>query len=148
MDDLYTRLKRKNMKVTENLHWGIYFRKRWEERFARHLSQEEKERIFLFGDRYFSGYLWHIFSYKKIPHLCQVEAYEAFDLQQKTKCYIFYQHLPEVFYVEYAELLKAEDFLEEEDIYIVDENFTWTYVVTHEESCGPYYTNKVLEEMM
>lgn len=148
MDDLSKRLSRKNMKFTENLHWGIYFKKRWENAFAHHLLQEEKERIFLIGDHYFSGYLWHLFSYKMIPHLSQIKAEEAFNSLKKTECYIFYEHFPEVFYVEDANSLKAEDLLEEEDIYIVDKNFTWTYVVTHEESCGPYFTIKLLEEMM
>ncbi|WP_079525966.1 DUF4275 family protein [Solibacillus isronensis] len=146
MDNLIKRLNRKNMKFTENLHWGIYFRKRWENAFAYHLHQEEKERISLIGDRHFRGYLWHLFSYKKISHLSQIEAEEAFNSLKKTECYIFYEHLPRVVYVEHAESLKADHLLEEEDIYIVDKNFTWTYVVTHEESYGPYFTSKVLEE--
>ena len=25
------------------------------------------------------------------------------------------------------------------DWYVVDRNFTWTYVQTHEEDCGPYF---------
>ncbi|MEK5079982.1 DUF4275 family protein [Solibacillus sp. FSL W7-1436] len=148
MDDLFKSLSRKNIKFTESLHWGRYFKKRWENAFAHHLYQEEKERIFLIGDRYFSGYLWHLFSYKMIPHLSQNKAEEAFNSIKKTECYIFYEHLPEVFYVEHADSLKVEDLLEEEDLYIVDKNFTWTYVVTHEESCGPYFTSNVLKEMV
>lgn len=67
MDNLFNRLIRKNMKFTENLHWGIYFRKGWVNAFAPPFTSRR---------------------------------------------------------------------------------LTWTYVVTHEESCGPYYTSKVLEEMV
>ncbi|MER1990148.1 MAG: DUF4275 family protein [Solibacillus isronensis] len=41
MDNLFNRLSRKNMKFTENLHWGIYFRKGWVNAFAHHLHQED-----------------------------------------------------------------------------------------------------------
>ena len=58
-------LRKKNMKVREFQNWGVYFRKRWEDNFANHLSDEEKEDIFLYGDKYGCGYLWHIFSYEK-----------------------------------------------------------------------------------
>ena len=30
------------MKVREFQNWGVYFRKRWEDHFANHLSDEEK----------------------------------------------------------------------------------------------------------
>lgn len=40
-------LKKKSMKVREFQKWGVYFRKRWEDRFANHLSDEEKK-IFFF----------------------------------------------------------------------------------------------------
>ena len=35
---------------------------------------------------------------------------------------------------------KTKDFNKEDDIYIVDKYFTWTYVNTHERDlCGPYF---------
>ena len=45
-------LRKKNMKVREFQKWGVYFRKRWEDNFANHLSYEEKEEIHLYGDKY------------------------------------------------------------------------------------------------
>jgi hypothetical protein len=43
-------------------------------------------------------------------------------------------------YFKNAAELKDTDFDLEDDIYISDINFTWTYVVTHEkEQCGPYF---------
>ena len=35
--------------------------------------------------------------------------------------------------------MKKDD-MDEEDIYVVDKEFTWTYVNTHERSCGPYFS--------
>ncbi|WP_241158473.1 DUF4275 family protein [Cohnella candidum] len=29
-----------------------------------------------------------------------------------------------------------------QDIYIVDKDFTWTYIVTHESILGPYYCRR------
>ena len=40
-------LRKKNMKVREFQSWGVYFRKRWEDHFANHVSDEEKK-IFSF----------------------------------------------------------------------------------------------------
>ena len=42
--------------------------------------------------------------------------------------------------IEVGMLLKVTHFAQEEDVYVVDENFTWTYVVTHENYCGPYFS--------
>lgn len=58
---------------------------------------------------------------------------------KKAKCYIFYQHSADVILVEQADVLEAANFTEEDDVYIVDEAFTWTFVVTHERDYGPYF---------
>ena len=34
------------MKVREFQNWGVYFRKRWEDNFANHVSDEEKKVFF------------------------------------------------------------------------------------------------------
>ena len=139
MIHLFDLLKSKNIKVTEIPYWGIYFRNRWEERFVFHLSQLQKEEIHLYGNRYFCGYLWHVFSYDRRPHLYAHEAIQAFNEVKKAKCYIFYQHSADVILVEQADVLEAANFTEEDDVYIVDEAFTWTFVVTHERDYGPYF---------
>ncbi len=53
-------LRKKNMKVRGFQKWGVYFRKRWEDYFAHHLSDEEKEDIFLYGDKCMWVSLAHI----------------------------------------------------------------------------------------
>ena len=52
---------------------------------------------------------------------------------------MFYQHLSDVLLIEQAATLKAAHFVQEEDVYVVDGNFTWTYVVTHESDGDPYF---------
>lgn len=61
MNYLIEQLQRENIKFKDSPYWGIYFRKRWEEAFVSHLNQSEKEKIYLYGDRYSCGYLWHVF---------------------------------------------------------------------------------------
>ena len=69
MDNLFNRLSRKNMKFTENLHWGIYFIKRWENAFAHHLHQKGKERIIL----PFSSIIYCVFRMKLAKGIIFVE---------------------------------------------------------------------------
>ena len=142
--DIVNRLKDKNIKVREIPGWGSYLRNRWEEVFVGHLNQQEKEEIHLSYSDGACGYLWHVFSYEERDCLEKGQANQAFNNVSKGKCYVFYQHSDYAFIMENTELALASDFLEkddcdEEDIYIVDRDFTWTYVNTHEESCGPYY---------
>lgn len=134
-------LRKKNMKVREFQNWGVYFRKCWEDHFANHLSDKEKEDIFLHGDRYACGYLWDIFSYEKKKCLEGKEAENAFHNEVKKDCYIFYQHCDEILLIKDASLLHMDDILcETEDAY---KDFTWTFVKTHEHRwCGPYFARK------
>ncbi len=69
---------------------------KWEETFVSHLSDEEKESIFLHGDRYFCGFLWHVFSYEKKECFVREKAKELFQKQPKKECFVFYQLTDEV----------------------------------------------------
>lgn len=139
--DLLDTLMSKRMKTREVPHWGAYLRKQWENEFANHLSDEKKKSIHLDDGNGACGYLWHIFSYKTKECLESKKAELAFEREQKDFCYIFYQHTNDVFIVENASALKAKDLLNEEDIYITDKSFTWTFIITHEKgSYGPYFS--------
>ncbi len=141
--DLVTLLRSKKIKVTEIDKWGTYLRKRWEDHFANHLSDQEKKSIYLHGEDWYSGYLWHIFSYKKRDCLQGEQADIAFNQESKKFCYVFYQHSDDAFILENASSLNVNDFLNEEDVYVVDKEFNWTYVKTHETGwCGPYFCQK------
>jgi len=87
------------------------------------------------------NYLWHIFSWKLVPCLEGDAAREALAALPAGKVYLFYEgkwnDLP---YVKPVELPLAADFFQDlHDVYLVDKEFTWTYVQTHEAACGPYF---------
>jgi hypothetical protein len=143
MNDLYDRLKAQNIKIIEMPKWGQYLRKKWEAQFAAHLSDEDKESIYLHDTGGSCGYLWHLFSYKKKDCLERDKAEAAFTIQSKNNCYVFYQHLDYALLLEKASMLHIDDLMDEQDIYIVDKGFNWTYIQTHETGyCGPYFSRK------
>lgn len=141
--DLVLLLRSKKVKVTEIDKWGTYLRKQWEDHFASQLSNQEKKSIYLYDEDGCCGYLWHVFSYEKIDCLQQEQADIAFDQELKQSCYVFYQHTNDACILEQASSLTADDFVNEEDVYVVDKGFNWTYVRTHETGwCGPYFCRK------
>ncbi len=141
--DLVDSLRSKNVKVIEIPKWGVYLRKQWEESFANHLSVKEKKSIYLHDEDGICGYLWHLFSYERRLCLKEEQADIAFNNEMKKSSYVFYQHSDDAFILENASSLKADDFLSEEDVYVVDRQFNWTYVRTHETGyCGPYFYRK------
>lgn len=141
--ELLNLLKRKHVKFTEIEKCGVYLKKQWEDNFAGHLSDKEKKDIFLHGDGCICGYLWHVFSYQKRSCLVGNEAEKAFNDMNKNKLYVFYQFSDDILILENAENLKASDLTDESDIYVVDKDFNWTYVVTHEKDwCGPYFSKR------
>lgn len=132
----------KKIKFRPIPQWGRYLRKQWENTFANHLSEDEKKSIYL-NTR--GGYLWHLFSYNSRERLDRDAANVAFDNEAKGACFVFYQHTNDAILIEDASLLKVEDLQGKrdfytDDMYIMDKNGEWTYVITHETGwCGPYF---------
>lgn len=144
MMDLVSLLRIKKVRVIEIPKWGIYLRKQWEDNFVNHLSDKEKKSIYLYDEDGCCGYLWHVFSYERRKYLKEKQADIAFKEQSKQSCYVFYQHTDDAFILENASLLTAEEFVNEEDVYVVDKEYNWTYVKTHETGwCGPYFSRRV-----
>lgn len=143
MIDLYDKLTARYMRVAEIPEWSNYLLKKWEETFVSHLSDEEKESIYLHSDRYSCGFLWHVFSWERTDRSVGEVAKERFQKQRKRECFVFYQLREDVLLIENASKIRVEDLCDEEDVYIVDKDFTWTYVQTHDrEEFGPYFTSK------
>ena len=99
--------------------------------FFKHLTEQDKNQI------YFDQYMWHVFSYKKIAALEGEQAVAAFETIEKKGLYIFFEHnnnLIEIDTLNFKELEyninNKKDW--EPDCYIVDKNFEWTFVFTHE----------------
>lgn len=89
------------------------------------------------------GYLWHVFSYEKRKHLKKEEADQAFNELYKEDYYIFWEDGEDGILVKDGNVFKFCDLENEEDIYVVDKDFKWTYVKTHETViCGPYFSEK------
>lgn len=131
--DLVDKLRLKSVSIEVLNNVGKELRKQWEEKFTGNLSNTQKNKIYL------NQYLWHIFSYQQVEHLSGQEAVKAFNIIKKSECFIFYQHDEVAIKLINSKDIKAEDFENENDIYLVDKNMTWTYVHTHEDSCGPYF---------
>lgn len=143
MLDLVSLLRMKKVSVIEIPKWGTYLRKQWEDNFVNHLSDTEKKSIYLYDEDGCCGYLWHVFSYERRKYLKEKQADITFNEQSKQSCYVFYQHSDDAYILESASSLTAEDFVNEEDVYVVDKEFNWTYVITHETGwCGPYFSRK------
>ena len=135
--------KNKKVKVIEIPKWGFFLRKQWEDNFANNLSLKEKNDIYLFDNGGFCGYLWHLFSYEKKECLKGEEAERAFNEENINDCYIFYQHTDDALILEGADSFNSRDLIGESDIYVVDKEFNWTYVKTHETGmCGPYFSRR------
>jgi hypothetical protein len=126
-------LRCKGIKVTEIDSWGQYLRCVWEEQFCSNLNKTDKENIFL------NYFLWHLFSYHRVICSENEQARTCFNNEIKNSCYVFYQHTDSALIIENAKLMYAKDFDNEDDVYIVDREFRWTYVKTHEPECGPYF---------
>ena len=112
-------------------------RERWLDTFAADVSEENLGKYVLAG----GSYLWNIFSEKLVPCLEGNAACKALAELPDTECYRFYkeyppQDQPRIKAVSMEDVASLPDDL---DWYLVDKDFTWTYVHTHEEDCGPYF---------
>lgn len=98
--------------------------------FFPNLTDKDKKEI------YFKDYMWHAFSYNKVSHLEKKAAVKAFNKRRKNDVYIFFQRdkkILEFKNLTYKKLLnKMKKEKLESDCYIVDKNFEWTFVFTHE----------------
>ena len=106
----------------------------WDDTFAL-VSEQTKQEIF------YESFKWHLYSYQQLPHLVSQEARAAFDQQPKTNVYCMYQESRVVEVFKNAQNLLSTDVDNRQDIYLFDDTFSWTYIHTHEEMCGPYFVN-------
>ncbi len=114
---------------------------RWLDTFGADVPEAELGRHVLSE----GNYLWHLFSWELAPCLTGEAARQA--LAEKTDCWLFYYEYPpegkpRVRHIgaPTAETLPPEsDSMSGADWYLVDKDFTWTYVHTHEEGLGPYF---------
>ncbi len=103
-------------------------KKKWEQAFLSHMTQEEKNYCHI------DEYLWHSFTYQKMKdYLEGSNAISAFNEEKKDKVFIFWQLQDKVLYLETNNKLSWKYLRLElgHDVYVVDSNFTWTYLLKH-----------------
>ena len=114
--------------------------------FFKKLSQETKKNI------YFDEFMWHAFSYDAVSNLKYGDAIKEFKKRDKNDVYIFFQESDKILEkkdLAYSELLRIWGKSDKElDCYVVDKNFEWTFVLTHETLdseddyyIGPFFTS-------
>ena len=135
--------KKVDFQVLDNLE---EIRNKWIEIFAGNLTERERKEISI------DNHLWYGFNSEKKDYLEGEDAVEAFNNLRKKGYYVFFDYdiytyedffgyENKVFEVFGWNKMKAEDF-SCDDIYIVDKEFTWTYVYTHQGFwCGPYFAS-------
>ena len=113
---------------------------RWLDAFAEDAPEAELGKHVL-SQTEGTNFLWHVFSYKMVPHLEKGEAVAAMKTADWSDVYIFEERFdgeaPMVQQV--SGPVDTDFFAGKNDVYLVDKQFTWTYVHTHEADCGPYF---------
>ena len=99
------------------------------------------------------NYLWHIFTWGRVPCLKGEAAREALSRQAAgTEAYLFYWEYPPAGIPAVTRIgnpvpenlpggnnYPAAEGFNGADWYLTDRTFTWTYVQTHEDDLGPYF---------
>lgn len=123
------------MGQSEDLPSASALRKKWVDIFLKDVNTE---------GAYIDQFLWHAFSYNRIKGLEREAAQQALADEKKEVLYLFFNDEDDTrcYRLENAESFNHEMLRYYEDIYVVDEDFAWTYVFTHEEHCGPYFYSR------
>ena len=111
--------------------------KKWLAVFGKEVDQKLiEEHVTSYGNL-----LWHLFTWGKVPCLKGDEARKAFDALSYTEAIRFYDgyagHIDKVAVIEKISANKV-DKDKASDVYIVAQDFSWTYARTHEYNLGPY----------
>ncbi|MBZ9634096.1 DUF4275 family protein [Clostridium sp. FP1] len=106
-------------------------RSKWLETFTRNIDV---------SDANLDQCLWHIFSYGKLSCVQREDADAALIKIKKETLYLFFNEGTTCYRLNNAEKFTAENIDYFNDIYVTNEDFTWTYALTHERvTCGPYF---------
>ena len=116
---------------------------RWLDAFAESAPEAELGKHVLAE----GNYLWHLFSWNLVPCQEGAAARQALAEHLDEEIYLFYNEyppagIPQVRHIrkeEVTTLICGYETADGADWYLVNKDFTWTYVQTHEESCGPYF---------
>ena len=92
------------------------------------------------------GFIWHIFSFNKISqgqYLSGDDARAVFDGIDKSGAKYYLLWDDEAVVKKLKKGMDAKYIDEFEEFYVVASNWSWTYIKTHEDDCGPYFYRKL-----
>jgi len=113
------------------------FTNQWLRHFASDVPKKELEKYVTSE----GNFLWHVFSWKLIPdgkYLSGDEAKRAYDEVDKNGA-IYVDWFKGGFNCMTPEFDSAESLEEMIEVYVTAADFSWTYIKTHEDMCGPYF---------
>jgi hypothetical protein len=86
------------------------------------------------------NHLWHIFTWGNVPCVIGNKARNTFDSLSFDKAIMFCGgYSMQIENIQMRGKITSLELDELNDVYVVDKNFEWTYVHTHEIDCGPYF---------
>ena len=93
---------------------------------------------------YYDQFRWHLFSYEKLAAKSGDDARAALNEKQSQRLHLFWQEGDDAW--EMRNAFDLDDVTVDQiaeatgrDLYVFDAEGCWTYVITHEAACGPYY---------
>lgn len=114
------------------------FEEKWLYHFAKGISKEKLEKYVIDN----GNYIWHIFSWELIEkekYLVGEEARKYFDFVDKNDS-VYYEPFEKNNIKELTSQMDSEYIDKFYEIYIVSDDWSWTYIKTHEgDNCGPYF---------
>lgn len=92
------------------------------------------------------NYIWHIFSWKLLDDACYLTgnaAKAAYDKVDKADAVYVDQFHGSTVKVLEPRLHTAAALDAITEVYVAPRDFSWTYIKTHEDSCGPYFMKRL-----
>ena len=112
-------------------------RERWLDTFAPDIPEE------LLGQHVLAegNFLWNIFTWGQIPCETGAAATEALKQQDLSTCYLFYYEFPPASQSHIRSIQREDlaNLLEDQNWYLADESFTWTYAHPCTQGVGPFF---------
>ncbi len=114
----------------------------WAMNYLPSTTKREMREASILGNRHYSNYLWHAFSFELLPTESSETASSRFAQTEKDGCYVLLNFERIAYRIRSASHLSSEFINQFDDILVFDDAFRWTYCHTHEEFCGPYFYDK------
>ncbi len=118
------------------------FYKKWINIFGKNIPQEYIEKYVVST----GNLIWHIFSWElldKSVYLVGDEARRAYDSTNKQNAICIDWFENKCTRPLSCDLYNANALDNRTEIYVAAEDFSWTYIKTHEENCGPYFFKQI-----